>query len=161
MRAIFLDFDGVLNGSRYLAYREKFQLCDHMKWFNPDCVLLLSKLVLEARGRIVVTSDLRRGRSKRELSDLLYDAGLNRKLKVAGTTPEHGVSGQGLIPELPELTRGDEIMEWLASRSRKLKRFAVLDSMCFRGLEGHMVKVDPAMGLTRADVESAVRILQR
>jgi hypothetical protein len=120
MNVVFLDFDGVLNSTSYLnslpdGHPEK----EGMLGLDPVNVAHLNHLVrrpLKPPG-FVVTSTWRKGRTTKELQEILYDKGFLGL--VVGKTP--CLAGK---------SRGFEIQTWLTESDLygvEVDNFVVLD----------------------------------
>ena len=73
-RVIFLDYDGVIN-----IGNKKFD----GQLDNPEAIMYLNKFCKEFNFNIVVTSSWRRHPNYK---NMLYDAGLDPKIKIIGCT---------------------------------------------------------------------------
>ncbi len=149
----FLDFDGVLNSSRYLMANPQ-ELRRHKNQqlvFDPDAMELLNSLVMRLPVEIVISSDWRKACKYDVLARRMEQDGFRYAHKVVGQTPNHG-----------ETPRGHEIHAWLMKRCERGKPFVVLDDRTdMDGVDSHLVAIDPKVGLTRSDVNKATRILCR
>lgn len=108
MKAIFLDFDGVLNNiewmmqfkandATYYSYFEK-----SAKELDPSRVKMISDLAVETDSSIVVSSSWRLLHELHELRDLLETRGMDPKILPRSVTPDSS-----------RRFRGDEIDMWL------------------------------------------------
>lgn len=147
MRIIFLDFDGVLvnraallKGSGYSAYGA------------PECVAALNKIIDATGAYIVVSSAHRMGCRVEELQKRLDKWGVRGR--VIDKTPVHWQD-----------PRGVEIYTWLKnSQDRDFERiesFVILDDdVDMVNLIGYLVKTEFEVGLTEADADRAISILE-
>ena len=131
MRVLFLDIDGVLApwDSEGLA---------------TSCVTLLDELVSRARCDIVLSSSWREHTPLSVIEAALRSSGLRHPLLDA-------------TPILPHADRVVEIETWLAEHSA-VRTFVALDDQPLPGLETRHVRTDDEVGLTRADLEHALRL---
>jgi hypothetical protein len=108
MKVVFLDFDGVLNSSRWFAKGTPFTHPeDHL---DPEAVQLLNELEAD----VVVSSAWRYGYRRIQLSEFLRNRGFTGK--VIDTTPR-----------LPGRERFEEIDAWL--KGKDVTSFVVLDDI--------------------------------
>ena len=153
---IFLDIDGVLNSEQY--YLEKPQhkrwkefkdkLDKHIAWgvcnIDPKAVKLLNKLVTETNAKIVVSSSWR------------GDYALQTIFSLAGIIePIYGET-----PRLESRFRGEEIKFWLEKQSKPYKYVIIDDdSDMFDDQKPYFIHTDYEFGLTKSDVDKAIKIL--
>lgn len=141
---IFLDVDGVLN-------------CDSTKALSPNgyvgisdkLVKRLKKILDSTNAKIVLSSDWRLSND----DDYKY---LAQKLKYKANAEIYSKT-----PDVSWLRRGYEIRKWLFERN--VDNYVILDDIKFYDFNGslaeHFVLTDPAVGLTDANVEAAIKIL--
>ena len=157
MRIIFLDVDGVLNNNyttdRYNGFIGIDQkLVDRLK-------ILYDKSNEEEETRIVVSSSWRYDKIRKDyISDGCYDY-LKKRL-----------GDMEVIGETPDLKRGwsraSEVKAWLEKFREKfnVKSFVILDDEQFdfaeQGLSKYTILTNFRIGLTQADAENALLILQ-
>ena len=154
MKVIFLDVDGVLNNCRTKAR------CGEYMGIDTALVKQLKKIVDATEAEIVLSSTWRLGynREHQELanhSKYLANKLGKQHMRVVGYTPDLGHMG---------ILRGQEIREWLNKNDDVVTEWVVLDDEYFgdfatHGIDTHWVKTDTDEGLTDADVEHAIRIL--
>jgi HAD domain in Swiss Army Knife RNA repair proteins len=156
MRVVFLDIDGVLNSDRFFA---EHPWPDGASWWSaaaidPAAVQRVNALVAQTDAVVVLSSSWRKRASLDELNELLASRGLARP--VIDVTPRLYRSVDGL-----RLTRGDEILAWLAAWSGPMvEAFVALeDEEALGAVEPRCVRVDSLVGLTAGDVERASRML--
>lgn len=144
-RVVFLDFDGVLN-TRAWAQRP-----DYLENpLDPACVAHLAHLVAESRAEVVLSTAWR--------GDGL--AACQRHLKAAGFTAIERVVGLTAPSSPLGFGRGHEILDWVDLHD--VERFVVLDDHAsLAEVADHHVRPDPEVGLTAADVCSALAVLAR
>ncbi len=148
MITIFLDVDGVLNSNtlRQLA-------------IDPAKVQLLRQLCL-ALLRAYVTVEIVISSSWRVDPDARRE--LLRTLEQGGVFRNPNVVFGGMTPFTGEGThnRGREIFYWLRQSPRDT--FLILDDddtgMAQYGMSVNHIKTDPTVGLTKDDVESALKV---
>ena len=120
-----------------------------MEKAHPACVAALNRILATTKARVVVSSCWRIGRNLPELRELLRDWGV--KATVIGRTPNLGT------------TRGSEIAAWLKEfeQSRDVAAIVILDDDAdMDGLSKFLVKTKFEPGLTEADADRAIAILE-
>lgn len=140
---VFLDVDGVLNGSLYPAVR-----------LHPDCCRCLMEIVVRGKARVVISSTWR------------HDAILRRELYEALCTAGDGAAERVIVGATPDIglhERGVEIQQWLLLHGAPETRYVVLDDLPIEQgeIEGRGVWTDPQVGLQQSDVERALVQLSR
>lgn len=141
MRAIFLDFDGVLNSGEWMKTLKKGKEAgrvygsDGDQWWidmiDPAAVAQLNRVIDETGAKVVVSSTWRLRHEPEALQRLLDARGF--KGEVIDRTPRaNGTklqleSGEWVFPKLSQkVQRGDEIKYWLHLHP-KVTEFVVLD----------------------------------
>lgn len=141
-RIIFLDFDGVVNTIYYRYYKrfKKYQMryaasADGIV-NNRQAIQWLNELYDKYPYDIVVTSTWR---LHSNCIQILYNSGLNKKIKIIGYTPY-----------LEGKTRGEEIKKWIEDNNYiNFNNFIILDDDTDMGdLDSHLIKCDPYLGFT-------------
>ncbi len=159
MKIIFLDIDGVLVNRKSLMERPRPHRHSNA---DPDCVAALNHIAAETGAGIVVSSVWRIGRTRADLREIV-----NSHFGVIGSvldkTPHMTTKkdfGTLMAIEV-SAERGDEIDYWLRSDHRwPIESFAILDDDDDMGIhKGRLVKTEFEPGLTMADAERAIRIL--
>lgn len=157
VKALFLDFDGVLSG---LETREPPSPVHAGIFLNPEAVARLSA-ICERTGAVVVLSTSWRHRLHDDGRPIALDD-LRRALALAGfaghvldATPD--LRPLGSPPKSVYTPRGDEIRTWV--ERHQPEAFAVLDDYADADVDGRLVRTDSRRGLTDADADAAVRIL--
>lgn len=155
MRAMFLDFDGVLNyaGWMKIVYEEfKDERATsyferHARELEPSRVKMISDLALETDSAIVVSSSWRILHELHELCDLLKAAGMDERVLPKAATPR---SSKGF--------RGQEVIDWLQANPHYNTYVIFDDDGDF--YDGQpLVKTDWNVGLLPSHVEAARKIL--
>jgi hypothetical protein len=152
VRVVFLDFDGVLNNTEYLLQNNTSQpgYVHERDDIDPIAVVLLNDLVTRGNAYAVVSSAWRIGRMRTQLCDILNGRGY--KGKILDKTPE--------IKPYRRDQRGHEIQAWLDTTRYEVESFVILDDDTeMAHLTDRFVHVNPQYGLTKANVEEALRIL--
>lgn len=130
---VFLDIDGVLT---HAASDGKL---------DPVCVGELDRLLEATGAETVLTSSWRDTYGLLETQRRLASAGLRARIDAAAPAMRNG-------------TRSHEITAYLRARERV--RFVILDDVPVElSLRKHLVLVDDFTGLTRRDVDLALRLL--
>ena len=171
MKILFLDFDGVLNTDSYQVYLRahgKAGWDDHGQLFDPEAVGNL-KLILDAIPdvRIVVSSswkvhgldELRQMWKERILPGELYDVTPDMLCEELLTLD---LSDPNVMTKLEGLGKGREISDWLEQHTDGECRYAILDDVpeFSGGLAAHHVLVRPDTGITAAEVDKVIRLLE-
>lgn len=155
MKAIFLDFDGVIV-TRRTNYKHPDEACMSrfiriLKQF-PDCVIVVS-----STWRLLHDNDY--------VKALLHKYGVPKDIKIY-FTPEliyHSTNANSLVCLAIPFGRGAEINQWMASTDIVIDSFVILDDDVF-DLQTHKerhVKTDSGFGLSDSNVMSAIAILGR
>lgn len=115
-KLLFLDIDGVLNTSKYIAsVRDDYDDAAHI---DPKKVSLVNFIVSETGARVVVSSSWRKYHTLKELDNMLKYKGAT--FSVIGTTPV-------LTDPKRRIPRGEEIQAYLDSMPETPKAIAILD----------------------------------
>lgn len=153
-RLLFLDLDGVVNHTGWLAEG------DDGVPFDPACVARVRRICLTAGASVVVSSTWRlmyptEGHQMSWLRGLLRGAGLG-SVEIVGATPEF-VRKRGDLFLATE--RHEEIRAYLAKVPAPF--FCILDDDADAAIEGHFVKTDFRFGIQEHHVEQAIEILKK
>jgi hypothetical protein len=138
VKVIFLDIDGVLVTPEEIALPRVNEHSRH----NKRCVELLNRITNETGARIVVSSSWKSFTNIKEiLNDDFGVTGL-----VMGVTD--GYAG----------SRGMQIRAWMERHTVRSFIF-IDDSLDTDGLEHRLVRTNWKTGLTEADAEKAIQLL--
>lgn len=152
MRVIFLDFDGVLNADTNDADVPLVGELWSADWLDREMVARLSDLAMRGGACVVISSSWRQRRSRDELAAILASAGFTGELRDVTPRLPRPPSGERFV-------RMEEVAAWLASAT-DVEAFVILDDdQEFGALSDRHVRTDSRVGLTSADVERALRIL--
>ncbi len=152
MKVIFLDFDGVLNGIRYinLMTREnKFGIL-----LDPERLELLKQIVDETDAKIVLSTSWREHWNRNpQFCDEIGD-------EINQTFGEYGLE---IYSKTPDITaqREYQIESWLKEHT-EAESFIVLDDMAMDlpFLNHRFIRTSGFLGgLTEDDVEMAIKLL--
>lgn len=151
MKALFLDFDGVLNSAKYLL-----DYGDCGMAIDPTRMVLLRRIVDATGARIVLSTSWREHWSK-NLAECDSTGVLINEI--------FGKYGLQIWDKTPELhtRREHEIKSWL-DKHPEVKSFVVLDDRLLSAayLNGHFIKTyNHFDGLEAEDVQKAIDILNR
>lgn len=153
MKIIFLDFDGVMDTSRYeiaLKISGRPSVDEYGTVFDPECVWNLKQIIDKTSAKIVVSSSWKSIMAFEELLDMWE----KRKLpgEVIDTTPY----------TLECRNRGDEIDLWLKECKEECQ-YVIMDDIDGGNFNEHqlerLVVVNPVKGLDEVAAEKAIRIL--
>ena len=144
MKIIFLDIDGVL--------------CLPPKWhkneeaFSKQCCKNLTRIVKETGAKIVVSSSWRLHEDNWKLMLKILRKNKFDVKCIIGKTDIVRISSN----------RGQEIEAWL-SNNFNIKSFVILDDEVFDmiHLSKNIVHCNPEVGLTEADADKAIQILNK
>lgn len=167
MRAVFLDFDGTLNG---LETREPPSPVHAGLFLSPALVERVNRICETTNAKVVLSCSWRTRRhvvgapdaclSLMDLSCALRHAGA--RFEVVSKTPDLArldtMNRDGEAIELwrcPE--RRKEIVTWL--EEHKPEAFVILDDDRGAEIPGHFVWCDPKTGLSEDGMREAIRIL--
>ena len=145
-RCIFLDIDGVANSDKTLARTPQGYI-----GISSDTIKLLKEIV-EATGASIVLSSSWRLMDESDIDKkYLYRQLKYKGLSIVGQTKNLGGN------------RGYEISKYLEEH-KEIKSFCILDDEFVRefeehNLSKHFVHTDYTTGLTKKDVEKAIKIL--
>ena len=161
-KVIFLDFDGVMNTERYIAERRRngLPVSDRYGYlFDPEAVENLRRII-DATGAEVVISSSWRLEGEERMKDMWHERALPGQLI--------GITGQSLHANFPMsagetagAAKGEEIRGWLKEHASKPYRYVIFDDEADIRPEQrpHFIQTDPRIGITRADAERAIQIL--
>lgn len=147
MKVIFLDIDGVLvNRTSFTLPRLKLE--EHALSYHtadPQCIALLNRIVAETGARVVVSS-VWRGLGMKRIKGILK--AWNADVQIIGLTAE-----------IRDAIRGVEIQAWLDAQT-DVESFVILDDDSDMGqLKHRLVETEAMLGLTEADADRAIAIL--
>ena len=162
-KVIFLDFDGVLNTERWHSQAIRGELKDEYGYrFDPIAVENLSRIIEETGAAIVISSSWK-CMGLATMQKMWKDRQLPGK--VIDITP-NSVSDEFLLNvDLNDMDllsiRGQEIKDWLIVKGGSDCKYVIFDDMndVLQEQEAHFVWVDPAVGITKENVDQAIRIL--
>ncbi len=157
---IFLDIDGVLNSTEFLSRREG-PISSWRQKIDRRCAERINRICQRTNAKIVISSSTRKFNSFLELRRNLRWAGISAD--IVGFTPYSNrfrpCWGKGAKSKLTmNSTRGDEIGAWLSSHV--VDQFVILDDDRDMGpLIPNLVRINPEIGITDADVERSIAML--
>lgn len=162
MKYIFLDIDGVFNSADYgnsIEYLTEtsgmsdaqVMLIAHHTHLDPKAIKVFDELVERSGAVVILSSTWRTHYSVDEMNEMLKGRGA--KFKISAATP---VLFGKLSSRIP---RGKEIAEFL-KKSEKADSFVIIDDHDdMIHLKPHLVQTNVKHGLTKEDVEKALKIL--
>jgi hypothetical protein len=151
MKVIFLDIDGVLCNHESIAAGYKARTCAEQDPYGPhvDCVAALNRVIEQTGAFIVLSSTWRKAGDAHKRMPL--------------TLKRWGVEGTmiGCTPFWSyDVHRGAEIRRWIETVRTPVTSFVILDDDSDMGnLTHRLVKTDHIVGLTEADADRAIAIL--
>lgn len=154
---VFLDVDGVLNSSPYLAgLTERHGTYDgnEERMLDPAAVERVNQIVERTGAAVVISSSWRQVHRMPDLRMFLRKRGLRGHV-VIGVTPTARTGSGSCLGAL----RGSEIQEWLDAH-RHVTSFAILDDSADMGHLVHkLIQTSYGSGLLDEHVERAVAML--
>ena len=149
---VFLDFDGVLNTEQYQARLTVDDKPTKDTWgplFDPHAVENLRQILDEMDAQIVISSSWRYVHSLDSLRMMWEVRGLPGEILdtlACGAT---------------YISRGEEIECWLERNDRP--DYLIIDDLddFFPAQRDHYVETNPIVGITEADAQKAIEILQK
>ncbi len=162
-KILFLDIDGVLNTKLWYGKMDNDTPRD--KWgyvFDPMSVANLKRIVDETGAEIVISSswkciglpELRKMWKARKLPGSIIDA-----------TPDCMSDMELMDLDLdlidPGMNRGYEIREWLARHGKQVSSYVIIDDQygMLPEQQAHVIITNSAIGITDADANMAIEIL--
>lgn len=146
-KIIFLDIDGVLNGTEFLEQKPTTE-----DWWlsqlNLKSIVALNLITRASKAKIVIISTWR--------IITTFDT-------LCSTLKKAGVKGEiiGCTPYMRGHTRNEEIKCWLKSSQQKIDSYVIIDDITddFDDLSDRAIKTDPNTGLTEANINSILEVL--
>lgn len=163
MKYIFLDIDGVFNSAeydnseRYLLETAgmsdaEIMLIAHHTHIDPEAVKVFNDLVARSGAVVVLSSTWRAKYSVDEMNEMLKGRGAT--FKVSAATP---ILFGKLSARIP---RGKEIAHYLRLLETPPESFVIIDDHDdMLSLKSNLVQTNVKLGLTKDDVEKALKIL--
>lgn len=167
IKALFLDFDGVLNHRKWIA--DVNAKCDEenlpiheliknqFRELDAVCVARINKIVEATGAKIVVSSTWRLGRTVKQLQELLDKNGFIGE--VIDTTPHL------VIPGVASVRRGPEIQAWFDEAKKEglweIESFVIIDDESeMEPFLDKLVKTSFEAGILDEHVELAIKMLE-
>lgn len=145
MKIVFLDIDGVLNGSAWLG--------EGLPKIATPCVTNLNRLLKETGAKVVVSSTWR----DKVLNGLMSMAGFAFLLRSHGIECDlEGIT----CSDMTVPGRNNQIRAWL-SQNPKTTNYVVLDDVDAGFPGNRFIKTSAKSGLSSSDVDLAISILGR
>lgn len=143
MKVLFLDFDGVLNLWPKPSRDGKFD--------KKSCINL-EFLLNKVPDLNVVVSSAWRSKGLESVRETLKENGIDPRRVI-------DITGHEQTPDAKS-HRGHQVQCWL-DRHPDVKRFVVFDDESdFENMKDKLVRITRFVGLTQANVEKAIRILE-
>lgn len=165
MKYIFLDIDGVLNSDDW-DNSEEFKkesagmpsaliiMVNHYLHLDPKAVKLINDLVDRSGAEVVLSSTWRIKYSPEEVTKMLQGRGATFTIKTC--TPRVYGKFSERIP------RGKEIAKYISDLQAAPESFVIIDDIDdMIHLKKHLVLTDVKTGITMADVEKCLKILNK
>jgi|AntRauTorcE11897_2_1112592.scaffolds.fasta_scaffold00228_41 hypothetical protein len=149
LKILFLDVDGVLT-----SFRTRCGLgaiSGNMKKWDPVACGFLNRLHNVGGVEFVISSDWRRGRTRKHWEELLYYNGIN---------PEALFKGEAWKTAVTYQVRGEEVDLWL-KQNPVWDEYVIVDddSSFYDHQQKHFVKTDGMEGLTSKDFRKICNVL--
>lgn len=151
-KVIFLDIDGVLNT----------RLWGSQSSFDSDAVANLAEIVSKT-GAVIVISSSWKCLGLDEIRKIWQENELPGR--VIDITPDSVSDDELLNADIADINsfyiRGNEIKEWLALHKDDVNHYVILDDSndFLPDQLSHLVKTDPAKGLSLTEVGRAISLL--
>jgi len=153
MNIVFLDIDGVLNGTNFLQASVWPVVKENQFWvmalnnLDSRAVELLNELLAKTGSKVVVSSSWRHAWKRTQIQSLLCEKGFHGE--ILDMTPELG-------------DRAVEIRMWVNiwRHFHSTINFVILDDDPVEGFGELFVKTDKKTGLTQCDVDRCVALLK-
>ena len=166
---LFLDFDGVLNTSRYakLLRNEGIDPFDEFgAMFDPETIVNLKSIIEQTNCKIVLSTSWRNEGLLR-MRSLWKDRNLPGEIFsmtpiLLSTTYQDSLNGEMFcIPELN--AKALEINAWLQQNASKSFNYVIVDdeNVFFQKQQKHLVLTDEYDGLTVDKADKAIEILNQ
>lgn len=166
---LFLDFDGVLNTSRYakLLRNEGIDPFDEFgAMFDPETIVNLKSIIEQTNCKIVLSTSWRNEGLLR-MRSLWKDRNLPGEIFsmtpiLLSTTYQDSQNGEMFcIPELN--AKALEINAWLQQNASKSFNYVIVDdeNVFFQKQQKHLVLTDEYDGLTVDKADKAIEILNQ
>jgi hypothetical protein len=153
MNIVFLDIDGVLNGTNFLQASVWPVVKENQFWvmalnnLDSRAVELLNELLAKTGSKVVVSSSWRHAWKQTQIQSLLCEKGFNGEIL-------------DMTPIIGDDMRAIEIRRWLYARRHETIKFVILDDDPVEGFGELFVKTDKKTGLTQCDVDRCVALLK-
>ena len=139
---VLLDFDGVLNSNNWI-WTHSERGFDHIA---PELVQLVNQLLWRTKAKVVVSSAWRILFNVEELREGLA---------------EHGFTGEIIgVTDQRATCRGDQIERWLHEHNHTGPICILDDSTDMNRLMPFLIRTDPETGITQADVDRAIALIE-
>jgi hypothetical protein len=151
VRVLFLDFDGVLNGSSYEPILPQGHIAPafrSIEWLayqlQPELCAMVAEICRRAEAALVLSTTWRNAFPLPQIAELLESLGMPIPI--------------GATPRLQASTRAREIQRWIHEAAPT--RFVVLDDdpMDVTEVSLRLVQTDSEVGIRRRDVERCVEL---
>lgn len=155
MRVLFLDIDGVLNSSGWMAAGHMRD--DVLGHFAPHLCARLERVLAATNAVIVVSSSWRIAHSDSAIQHYLRTRGVP-SARVIGSTPTHvEQAGHGI--RVGYESRGHEIVAWLRAHPQ-VASFAIVDDSDDMGpVKSRLVRTSWARGIEDVHVDRLIALL--
>lgn len=160
LKIIFLDFDGVINGSDLPACFSAGWPESHLETLLIERINKIVEIVeaqdaeKDIKTKIVISSSWRVRFPLDELRHMLRNKGL--RAEVIDVTPR--IYPMRFSENVP---RGKEIQAWLTDCTDTVVKFVILDDISnMKHLSPFLILTDDRTGITEADVEKAIKMLE-
>ena len=164
---LFLDFDGVLNTSRYAKYLTKEGIDPYDAFgpmFDPMAIDNLRNIV-EQTGCKMVLSSTWRNEGLIQMRALWKDRNLPGELFsmtpiLLSTTYRDAQSGE-MFGMAERSAKALEINAWLLRHASGTSRYVILDdeNVFFQSQQEHLIQTDAYVGLTANKAQFAIDVL--
>ena len=162
MKIIFLDIDGVLNSE--LWNKDNEMEINEGKFIDPQKVRCLSRIINETEAKIVLHSGWRfwfdgNIMPLRKEAEYIVEIFKNYDLNIYDKTPDLTTVEIRKSKKF-SIVKAQEILLWLDQHDN-IEKYVIFDDLDLNNKETDLfhIKIDGLRGLTKENVEEAIRML--
>ena len=166
-KVIFLDFDGSLNTEKYqaeLLAEKKRSFDQYGPIFDPEAVCNLRRIIESVPDAAIVISSSWKLEGLQRMRDMWRYRNLPGS--VYDITPDYMSPEWNVDLELTDdysilVGRGNEVRHWLKENAPDGSRYVIFDDLpdFLPEQQGHLITLNPYVGLSAEDADLAIRML--